>query len=676
MIRSNALYLTILCSGLALVASASAATVERFSVVSGAEKVGSLVVANDDGKVELSYEVNNNGRGPKIREHMTLGAGGIPTQWRIEGRSTFGGVVDERFSWKRGTAQWHSQADSGRLRSPTPILYVGNDSSPWSFALYAQALLRAPEQRLNVAPGGRLQLEKLQDARVGEQAVTVYALTGVDLNPEILLLDGAGQLFAQLESRTVLVREGFESHAAELRELDREVRLRQLRAHQQTLAHRFDKPVRIRNVRIFDPRTLRGSEPMSVVLFRDRIGSIEAEPVEKIPAGEVLIDGEGGMLVPGLHDMHSHNSIESGLFYLAAGVTTTRDMGNDNAVLLDLTQRIDSGEVAGPRIVRSGFIEGRSPFSARNGFIPATLPEALEDVRWYADRGYRQIKIYNSMNPDWIKPLAAEAHRLGMRISGHVPAFMSPDRAVRDGYDEINHINQLMLGWLTKGSDDTRTTLRLTAMGERADALDLASAPVRDTIALMKQHHTALDTTTVILERLMMSRAGQVQAGDAAYLDHVPIGYQRYRKRSFVELKSAADDAVYRRSFAKILELMRILHAEGIRMLPGTDDATGFTLHRELELYTQAGIPPAEVLRMATYDCEAYMGFEQSRGSIEPGKFADFFLVSGDPTRDISAVRQVRMVVKDGATYFPAEIYEALGIRAFAEPPKVTQPSR
>jgi hypothetical protein len=72
-------------------------------------------------------------------------------------------------------------------------------------------------------------------------------------------------------------------------------------------------------------------------------------------------------------------------------------------------------------VVRAGFIEGRSPFSASHDFTVDRLDEALEKVRWYADHGYGQIKIYNSMNPDWVKPLAAEAHRLGLHVSGHAP---------------------------------------------------------------------------------------------------------------------------------------------------------------------------------------------------------------------------------------------------------------
>lgn len=664
----------VLIGALCMHAWAAAAT-DEYSVISANEKVGSLLASIEGASVDISYEVNNNGRGPKIREQLTLNAAGIPTRWRITGKSTFGAVIDEQFTWQRGSAQWHGQDGKGSSRMAQPKLYITNDGSPWSAGLYVRTLLKAKDRTLEVAPSGTLRLEELQKTHVGDVPVTAYAITGANLTPEILLLAADGSLFAQLSSRQVLVRTGFESKVEELQALERNLRVKRLEEMQQRLAHRFDVPVRIRNVRIYDPHTEKSSDVVSVVVFRNRIASVAAESSDfTAPDNEVVIDGAGGTLVAGLHDMHSHNSNESGLFYLAAGVTGVRDLGNDNELLLDLTQRIEKGELPGPRIVRAGLIEGRSSYSARIGRIPETLPEALEIVRWYSDHGYRQMKIYNSFNPDWVAPVAKEAHRLGMRVSGHVPAFMSPDRAIHDGYDEINHINQLVLGWLTDPQDDTRTTLRLTRMANFA-ALDLDSDKVRATIALMKERKIALDTTTVILERLMASRAGKVQEGDAPYLDHMPIGYQRYRKRSFVEFKSKQEDEAYLRSVDKLLDLMKVLYSEGVQMLPGTDDTTGFTVHRELELYQKAGIPAAKVLRMATYDCEKYMGFEQSLGSIEAGKLADFFLVPGDPTRNVSALRQIRLVMKDGLLYFPSEIYQALGIKPFATAPTVSGPA-
>jgi imidazolonepropionase-like amidohydrolase len=197
---------------------------------------------------------------------------------------------------------------------------------------------------------------------------------------------------------------------------------------------------------------------------------------------------------------------------------------------------------------------------------------------------------------------------------------------------------------------------------------------VAKTVALMRDHGTALDTTAVILERLMLSRAGEVNPGDKPYLSHMPIGYQRYRKRTFVPLDEPTDDAAYRKAFETLLQVIKLLHDEGITLLISTDDGTGFTVHREMELYVKAGIPAPETLAIATLGGATYLRQQDELGSIEPGKRADFFLVPGDPAADISAVRQIRLVSRGGTVYFPAEIYRELGIEPFAPPAAVRAP--
>jgi imidazolonepropionase-like amidohydrolase len=343
-------------------------------------------------------------------------------------------------------------------------------------------------------------------------------------------------------------------------------------------------------------------------------------------------------------------------------------MGNDNSELLSTIDGLTAGRLAGPLIFRNGLLEGRSPYSARVGMIADTLEQALADVQWYAGHGYFEVKIYNSLPPDWVALVAAEAHRLGMGVTGHVPAFSSPDRVIREGYNSIAHVNQLMLGWMLKPDEDTRTALRLTAMA-RAKDLDLDSTRVRETIDLMKTHHVALDTTAVALEQLMLSRAREVEPGDRAFLDHMPIDFQRYRRRSFVTINSRSDDAAYKAGFEKLLEVLHLLDREGIQLLPGTDDVNGFGVPRELELYVAAGIPPGRALRLATLDAERYLHHENQGGSIERGKSADFILVAADPVADIHNIRRVRMTVRGGVVYFPSEIYTNVAVRPFESSP-------
>jgi hypothetical protein len=607
---------------------------------------------------------------PSITKIVT-GPAALPVAWTVQGTSLMGGPVAERFAYAGGTAAWSSQAETGTLASPTPKLYILNDDSPYAEGVYARAALAAKGHAIDTLPGGRLTITKLREMTVGAEPVTIYRLDGSDLSPKYIALDRRQRLFATLGGA---IRSGFEQHAPLLGKLGAELERERIRAISARVAHRIDQPVRLRNVRIFDPRAGTLGPLSTIVTMRDRIVQILPGDGGPVPAGEAAIEGEGGTVYPGLHDMHSHSSMASGLYYLAAGVTETREMGNDNAFLLDLMPRVETGEIAGPHIVANGLIEGRSPYSLRLGVVAGSLAEALAGVHFYADRGYRDIKLYNSIDPDWVKPIADEARRLGMGLTGHVPAFDTPDRVIADGYGSIAHINQLMLGWLLDPREDTRTPLRLTGMA-RAAELDLASPRVQHTLALMQAHHTALDTTTVILERLMLSRTATVAAGDAAYLSHMPIGYRRYRMRTFVPLKDAAEDARYRKAFGTVLATMRLLRARGIQMLPGTDDATGFTVHRELDLYVQSGMTPAEALRADTLESATFLGQDAQRGTIARGKLAEFVLVAGDPTKDIAALRQPRLVMRGGAVYFPSEIYAALSITPFATAPKIVLPS-
>ena len=96
----------------------------------------------------------------------------------------------------------------------------------------------------------------------------------------------------------------------------------------------------------------------------------------------------------------------------------------------------------------------------------------------------------------------------------------------------------------------------------------------------------------------------------------------------------------------------------------------GFTLHRELELYVKAGIPAAEALRISTWNGAKYTRTLDRVGSISPGKQADVILIEGDPTKDVSAIRNVNMVMKDGVVFLPSEIYQAMGIKPFVKPIK------
>ncbi len=646
---------------------------ERMSVIANGEKVGFVDVARTGNHVAVQYDVKNNGRGPTMVEAIELGADGLPVSWTLDGKATFGGDVHERFSRTATKAEW---SDSMGART-SPVrgtgLYIGQAASPWALGLYARALLKAPAATLTALPGGQLHIDKLGPATIGKVSYQAYAISGIDLSPDLILLDDKNALFAVLDTGGAVVREGHEADVPALADLATKLTAKRYAALQKRFAHTIDAPVRIRNVHVFDPVSGRRGEPVSVVFANGRISGIQ--PLDAVASpGEALIDGQGGTLMAGLHDMHAHISLESAMLYIAAGVTEVRDMGNDNAFLPDLMRRIASGEVAGPRIMPDGFLEGRSPYSARLGIVADSEVKALEAVRWYAARGYWQIKIYNSMNPAWVPAIAKEAHALGLTVTGHIPAFTNADAMIGAGYDEVTHINQLMLGWVLDPKEDTRTPLRLTAM-KRTATLDLASPRVQATIDRMVAGGIAHDPTAVTLELLMLSRDGVASPSVAEYIDHLPIGLQRRRRQAIAPIAGPVDAAGYDGAMLKVKQTLKLLHDRGIRLLPGTDDQTGLSVHRELEIYAEAGIPIPEVLRMGTLGPEQYMGRDQELGSIARGKIADFILLPGDPTKDLSELHRISMVVKDGTIYFPSEIYPAFGVKPFAAAPKMTLPA-
>lgn len=668
---------TLLFAALSLaLGAAHAAETQRYVVLTPEATIGHLHATVDGDTVSVDYDVKDNGRGPTMKETLRLSDAGLPVEWSITGATTFGSKVDEHFAVDGSKATWKDAVGAGESADAANALYVGQSGTPWALGVYARALMNDADRRIATLPGGELRLEEGDTIEVGtgatKQTVRRMTLSGLDLDPTHLLIEADGDLFAVLATRGLLIREGYEADADALRKLSVDLGEQRFIAMQAEVAHRYAFPIRIRNVHVFDPKTGARSEPVSVVVHRNRISGVQ--PLDAPGTGpEVIVDGEGGTLVPGLYEMHGHIGQNRTVLNLAAGITSVRDMGNDNAVLDRLIDSIESGKLAGPRITRAGFIEGRSPFNSNNGYLVSSQAQALEAVRWYAARGYPQIKLYNSMNPAWSAAAAAEAHRLGLRVSGHIPAFTNADAMIEAGYDELTHINQVMLGWVLTPEEDTRTLLRLTAL-KRLDALDLASPRVRQTMDAIVEKKVAVEPTLAIHENLLLNQDGQVPSGQADWLANYPIGAQRNAKRAWSDMSAPGDREAYAGAYAKILDGVREMHERGVFLIPGTDLGGGLSFHRELQLFEKVGFTPAQALRRATIDMAEYLGEDQQLGSIERGKLADFFLVPGDPTESLSELKKARMVVKDGVVYFPSELYPQFGIQPFSTAPRVAVP--
>ncbi|MGB3627691.1 MAG: amidohydrolase family protein [Henriciella sp.] len=657
-------------------AAAPVAETETYSIMVSGTEIGGLDVSRIGPAITVDYEYRNNGRGPTLKEAILLNEAGLPTAWTVTGNTTFGNAVDESFAQDDGLAVWTDSTGKGQAEVDEPSMYIAQAGTPYSLAVYGAALLNDEDRTLPALPAGSLTLEEMESFTVsgadGDESVTSYALIGPEIDPTYFILDADNDLFALISPEFLVVRDGFEGADESLRERAVKYSTDRFEALQAEHAHMFDAPVRIQNVRLFDPETMDLTAPASVLVEGDTIVSIGAP--DATAAGEYTIDGAGGTLVPGLSDMHGHMSQDSAMLNILSGVTFVRDMGNDNEVLGELIDKIEAGTLAGPRIVRSSFIEGKSPFNSNNGIIVTNQEEANEAVRTSCEAGhFFQIKIYNSMKGEWVPEMVDLAHECGLRVAGHVPAFSRANTMIEAGYDELTHINQIMLGWVLEADEDTRTLLRLTALARLPD-LDLSSPAVQETLDLMVENDVAVDPTYAIHEALLLARNGEFRPGVEDYIDHMPVGVQRSAKQAWSKIDTPEDDAAYSGAFDQITETLSLMKDRGILILFGTDMGGSFNLHRELELYQNIGFTPGEILQRSTQDAADYLDMGDEIGSIEEGKLADFFLVPGNPAQDLKAIKTVKLVMKDGTAYFPSEIYPSFGIEPFIDAPEIVAP--
>jgi len=254
------------------------------------------------------------------------------------------------------------------------------------------------------------------------------------------------------------------------------------------------------------------------------------------------------------------------------------------------------------------------------------------------------------------------AHAKGMRLSGHVPNGMTAEQFVRAGADEIQHMNFIFLNFMADKAGDTRTPARLTVVGENAAALDQNSPAVAAFLRLLLDRKTVIDPTLGIFESDFTDRPGQVAAGWAPILSRLPAQIQRAAMVGGLPAPGVKDQ-LYKDSFAALLRMTKRLYDSGVPLVAGTDNVEGLMLHRELELWVKAGIPPGKVLQVATLGAAKVAKADRELGSIQPGKRADLVLISGDPVRNISDIRRCTLVIRNGAEYRSAELYAALDIR-------------
>lgn len=619
-------------------------------------------------QVVVSMSYRDRGRGPDIEAHYDLDEIGNIKKFVATGSSDLGAEINEQFEIAGDVAIWQSPSEQGRSRQFRNKFYLPNADIPQTYAILAKFLLNQPTLSAETLPAGHAELKiitrlQLQNQKERKQ-VTLYAIYGISIDPMYVWLDENLELFGIGMGWDGLTLAGWLKDLKTLQNLQDQA----TNAYFRKLTRKASKPLpenyTITNVAIFDSKNAQRIPNQRVTVKKGRIFSVEPE-TNGLVTGE-LIDGTGHTLLPGLWDMHGHiTDANSGILNIASGVTSTRDMGNNHEFLMTMKKEFDTNNIAGPNIFPAGFIDKRGPYTAPVGIVVSTLAEALKTVAWYSDNGYRMIKIYSSIEPEWVAPIAAEAHSRGMRVAGHIPSFMRASQGIDAGMDEITHMNMLFLNFLADKNLDTRTSDRITFLANNARLLDIESDEVQQFLQVLRSKKIVVDTTINIFETFYTQMPGEIAPMFTQVEEHLPIAMQRYWRKGRIKIRPNQQQP-FRDSFDTMLRMTKTLFESGIPIVPGTDMIEGFGYIRELQLYELAGIPNNKVLQIATLGSASIAGMDGETGSISVGKKAEFIMIPGNPLESLSELYRVNRVIKGNTQYFPDKLQQAIGIKPFS----------
>ena len=562
------------------------------------------------------------------------------------------GDAGETFTIAAGKATWKSIVDAGSVPYGAPTFYSSFGGPIDTTAWLLEALLASPDKTLTLLPGGKARAEKLTTLTVGEGAnkkeITAWAITGVSNSPIPVWSDAKNKFFGFNFFLSWLPEE----HAGEHQRMA-EAQTAALSARAPALLKSLLKTpvgaVAFQNVQMFDADARKFLADHTVVVDKGRITAVGPSKSVKVPAGAQVIDGRGKTLLPGLWDCHMHLGNDfTGLQELSMGVTSLRDPGNDDSLTLDRRARAAKGELLLPNVYPSSLIDGKGPYAAQTANVATSQVEMIGWIDKAKANGFTGVKFYGTLDKAWVPAAAAHAHKLGLHVHGHIPHGMRPLEAINAGYDEITHINWVVMqGMPDTVINESNGIQRFEGPGRYAKDLDLNGEAMKSIIASMAAKGIYSDPTMVAFEGLYVPENGELSPSYAAFVGTLPPSTERGFRLGGFQVPKDLTRADWRASWAKMVAILGQMHKAGVPIVAGTDGA-GIELVHELEIYQEAGFTPAEAIAAATIVPAKLVGQDKTTGSIQVGKVADLVLVEGDPSKKLGDLRQTRVVVLGG----------------------------
>lgn len=636
----------------------------KFLLRVGVERDTFTPTGDGDVEAKASFGFQDRGTQVTLAASFRLGPDGAPRRYEAWGKTSRSSSIDERITLEADGSFAQSRLGEAPSRArPTSPFVIAPGYAPM---LAQDLMLRAwvargrpatmallPEGTVTIEARGKGEYE-LEGKRVTLEHVSVRGLVW---GREDAWLDGDGRLAAVVTRDAEFdhfeaAREGFVALLPELASRAGADGIAWLSEMGRSAARGPTGVVALVGADLIDGTGRAPVRDAVVVVDGEKIVAAGPRASTKIPAGAATVDVSGKTILPGLWDMHAHlQQVEQGAAYLAAGVTTVRDLGNVLEFVTGVRDTIDAGKGLGPRILVSGIVDGDGARS-----LGTVRIKSKADIAPVLDRlkraGCLEVKLYSSIAPSLVKAIAGEAHRRGMRLVGHVPNEMSVLEALSAGYDGVNHISFLFDPLFAPGEAEK---LSREARNKRILDADLKAPPLSQVIRAFAAKKAELDDTLALFE--LLHHTDEENARREPGLAKMPR-----ELRGTLEGVRPEEAAPRGAIFDKYLAMLRELHRAGVPIVAGTDiSVPGHSLHRELELYVQAGFTPMEAIQAATIVPARVMRLDAQVGTVEPGKRADLVLVAGNPLADIRDVRKVAAVVARGKMYDPAALWRLVG---------------
>jgi imidazolonepropionase-like amidohydrolase len=597
----------------------------RYTIYYNTRKAGFIHINRmADGLKTIRYMYNDRGRGPDYQFRIQTNKQGAFTLFELKG---IGYMKDSTKSLAFGDGKLFKRVQgkdtSASINFKTLNLFGYVPNGLFEF-FYPVATDTALHGDVNYSFKKLTEYTTVLKGKKLKAELWSYGAKGTEY-PELVWLYPNHRLLGQFSTWSSVIETGKESLIPQLRKINDSLYYQNLETNSAKIFQKAIDRFALFNCNVVDVVNGKLIPNQTILVSNGTIEAVGDTASVIIPETYKRINASNKTVMPGMWDMHAHQFPGEGPRNLMNGITSVRDLGNSLDVEIQKT-KTEQGKIVGPRVAwMCGFIDFNDDMAGPCGVLINNIEEGKAAIRNYYAKGYKSIKLYSSIKADYIKPLAEEAHRLGMRVHGHVPAFVTAEQAIKNGYDEINHLNMMILGYF--GNEiDTRTRVRLTIMKERAYEVSPAGTYGQNLLALMKEKNTVLDPTSVVW---------------------IPFAAKANMNRKDSVEKACSDT---------LIAWLTALYKNGTRLMPGTDagGSNGYT--NELKNYVTAGIPAAEVVRMATVYPAQYCGWGEQLGTVTAGKIADLIIVSGNPLERISVLDNVQIVVSNGKLFYPKDL--------------------